>query len=99
MSNPARLSRVLLAAEAQQEAFATSWPEYRKINRDQSGWVSTIQVHPKNQSRIDWWTRTFDEDMEGPDQELILARQARVANVLVPYVKIVHKRRMRQMAA
>ncbi|KAI1326327.1 hypothetical protein F5Y16DRAFT_375483 [Xylariaceae sp. FL0255] len=85
-SNPGRLGQVLLATEAQQRAFAASWPEYRKIDREKSRWVSTIRVNTGNSGCMRWWTKTLDEDMRGADQELVPACKARIANVLVPFM-------------
>ncbi|KAI3341940.1 hypothetical protein F4824DRAFT_269579 [Ustulina deusta] len=87
-SNPGRLGKVLLALEAQQAAFAASWSEYHKIDQEKSRWVSTIRVKtgPGPSDHMEWWNRAINDDTRGADQELVPAHEARVANVLVPFI-------------
>ncbi|KAI1327071.1 hypothetical protein F5Y16DRAFT_208607 [Xylariaceae sp. FL0255] len=86
MSNPSRLGKVLLATEVQQKAIAATWPAYRKINREQYGWVSKIHVNHGPSGGMEWWTRALDENTRGADQELVPARKARIADALVPFL-------------
>lgn len=86
LSNPGRLGRVLLAAEARQKALAASWPEYRKINKEQGRWVSPVRLDAGESGRMQWWTRACSRDTRGANQELSAARRARTAKVLVPVI-------------
>ncbi len=85
-SNPARLGKALLAAEAQQNNLDIVWPQYQKTGAEEGGWNTRIRVDLGSLGRMYWWIRTPDDDYVNGDTELKSAQKAMVADLLLPFI-------------
>ncbi|KAI1181833.1 hypothetical protein F5B17DRAFT_423315, partial [Nemania serpens] len=58
-ADPACLTETLLAAEYQQQALDSSWPQFRNIDRETAGWNSRLRVDLEGLGRQHWTINSF----------------------------------------
>ncbi|KAI3326570.1 hypothetical protein HD806DRAFT_410864 [Xylariaceae sp. AK1471] len=85
-ADPACLAETLLAAESQQRALDSVWPQCYDVDQGIAGWNYRLPVDLEGLGRQHWWIKKTDEVYMDGDSELKAAQRERVINVLLPFV-------------